>query len=236
MNNKYHYCFDKEKCWYKNVCSYHTEEDGFNDVCNPSCERFMEMDYLTYMSRIPTNKQYPKPLTPEKCDYKSFERLNDIKNDIENFVDDGYNLYLYSERSGNGKTSWAIKLMLSYFDKKWCGNGFTGLGVFVSVPTFLRKVTESVKNYDEEFIELKALLLDIDLVIWDDIGSTKLSDFDHKYLLSFIDDRSLKGLSNIYTGNLSGDRLCGAVGNRLYSRIFNDSVQIELKGQDRRGL
>lgn len=221
-----------EKCWYKGVCKFYKD----NNVCNSGCERFMEMHYLLYMSRIPPNKQIPTTLVPEKIDIKSFDRLLNIKDDIVNFVNNGYNLYLHSTNFGNGKTSWAIKLMLKYFDEMWVGNGFKPLGVFVHTPTFLRKVTESVRNSSSEFAELKDLLLDVDLVIWDDIASTKLTDFDHKYLLSFIDERNLKGLSNIYTGNLVGNDLCNALGNRLYSRVYNDSVLIELKGADRRGV
>ena len=118
----------------------------------------------------------------------------------------------------------------------WCGNGFKPRGVFINVPNFLRMVTENVMNPTPEFIELKRLIAEVDLVVWDDIGATKLSDYDHKNLLSFIDQRVLSEKSNIYTGNLPGDALPEALGQRLASRVYNESSVVELFGQDRRGM
>lgn len=231
MNSSYTYVFNSDNCPYKEVCnSYSTRE------CNAGCIRYLEMDYLLHMSCIPKSKRIPKTLTPENIDLESFRRLNTIKNDIVNFVNDGCSLYLYSQTTGNGKTSWAIKILLKYFDKVWAGNRFKPRGLFINVPNFLRMVTENVQNPTEEFQELKQLIATVDLVVWDDIGATKLTDYDHKNLLSFVDQRVLADKANIYTGNLPGEMLSDAVGYRLASRIYNESSVIELKGQDRRGM
>lgn len=71
-------------------------------------------------------------------------------------------------------------------------------------------------------------------MIWDDIGANKLSDFDYTQLLSYIDQRKLNFKSNIYTGNLNREQLLDYVGTRLTSRIWNDSIKVELVGIDRR--
>jgi len=147
----------------------------------------------------------------------------------------GASLYLYSKNFGNGKTTWAIKLMQRYFDLIWAGNGFRWRGIFLHVPSFLTKIKENFDRKDERFQEVRARLGTVDLVIWDDIASVKLSDFDHTNLLSYIDQRSLNSRANIYTGNLEGNELQLALGNRLYSRVWNDSVKVELVGSDRRG-
>lgn len=231
MNSSYSYKFDKETCPYFSVCNkVNTSE------CNAGCIRYLEMDYLLHMSCIPKSKRIPKTLVPENIDLESFKRLNNIKNDIVNFVNNGCSLYLYSQTTGNGKTSWAIKILLKYFDKVWAGNRFRARGLFINVPSFLRMVTENVQNPTYEFNELKQLIAEVDLVVWDDIGATKLTEYDHKNLLSFVDQRVLADKANIYTGNLPGDLLAEAVGYRLASRIYNESSVIELKGQDRRGL
>jgi len=74
-----------------------------------------------------------------------------------------------------------------------------------------------------------------DVVVWDDIASTKLSDYDIQQLLTLIDARVSEGLSNIYTGNItSHEALTKAVGDRLASRIWNLSTLVEFKGKDRR--
>lgn len=227
----YIYKFEKEKCWYKEVCSkYETEE------CNPSCIRYMEMDFLMYNSNIPKNRQYSSPLIPSKQDYNSFVYLQDIKNDIVNFVNNGENVYIYSSNFGNGKTTWAIKLMQAWFDNIWAGNGFKCRGIFIHVPTFLSKIKDNINNRDFEFETLKSRLSNVDMVIWDDIASTKLSDFDHANLLTYIDQRNLQELSNIYTGNLECEELKNALGNRLSSRVWNNSLHVKFTGIDRRGL
>jgi len=195
----------------------------------------MEMDYLMQTSGIPRNKQYAIKLTPSVEDVHSFEFLQSIKEDIVNFVRNGESLYLYSENFGNGKTSWALKLLQKYFDEVWCGNGFKSRGVFIHVPTFLTKIREGISKKDVEFEELKERLLYVDLVVWDDIAATRLTDFDHSNLLTYIDTRKLKGLSNIYTGNLNEQQMVEALGNRLKSRVWNDSVIVQLLGEDRRG-
>ena len=116
------------------------------------------------------------------------------------FVQQGGNLYIASQMSGNGKTSWAIKLMLKYFDEIWAGNGFNIRALFISVPTFLLKCKD-FKVADPAFDQLKRDLLKVDLVVWDDIASTNISAYDYSQLLMYLDARVLSGQANIFTGN-----------------------------------
>lgn len=226
----YIYNFEKEKCWYAKKCNKYNKEK-----CNENCIRYMEMDYLIETSNIPKGKQFKNELIPNGIDLQNFRFLREIKDKILNFVKNGENLYIYSQNFGNGKTTWAIKIMQNYFNKIWLGNGFTKRGLFIHTPTFLTKFKEIINKKDESFEELKQQLLAVDLVIWDDIATGKLSDYDHTNLLTYIDQRILAGKSNIYTGNLGEKELVNAVGNRLKSRIWNNSTVVELKGNDRRG-
>ena len=221
----YQYNFNSDICWYKNVCQ---------NKCTDSCIRYMEMDYLLYHSQIPKKQQFPISLVPENKDYDNFVYLADIKDDIVNFVNNGENLYITSQYTGNGKTSWAIKMLLKYFDSVWSGNGFRIRGIFIHVPTFLNKLKSDIKNPDLEFESLVSCLVDVDLVIWDDIASTGLSQYDHSQLLTYIDQRVLSGKSNIFTGNIPDkESLEKSVGARLTSRILSGEI-VELKGRDRR--
>lgn len=225
----YSYNFNKEKCWYKEKCNNYS-----TNKCNYNCIRYMEMHYLINTSNIPNGNQFKNKLIPNKIDLDSFKKLDGIKKDIVDFVNTGKSLYIYSQNFGNGKTTWSIKLMQNYFNKIWIGNGFKQRGLFIHVPTFLTKFKEVINKKDEEFEEMKKQLLEVDLVIWDDIATGKLTEFDHTNLLTYIDQRKLNGKSNIYTGNLDSDELIYSIGNRLKSRIWNDSIVIELKGNDRR--
>lgn len=197
-----------------------------------NCIRFSEMKYLIENSGIPKNRQKPQELTAG-VDYDAFYLLNDVKEKIDAYVDvGGFNLYICSENTGNGKTSWAIKILLKYFDKIWAGNGFRVRGMFVHVPTLLAKL----KDFDNPLLKsYRENLSKADLIIWDDIAGSKLSDYDISQLLMILDDRIIEDKANIYTSNVTTQTgLSKAVGPRLASRIFNCSGIIELKGTDMR--
>ena len=212
-----------ENCWYVKVCK--------NRNCD-NCVRYIEMKYLIDNSGIPAKRQYPQKLTPDIEDINAFYMLDDIKADIEQFVANGENLYITGANTGNGKTSWAIRLLLKYFDCKWAGNGFNVRGIFTHTPTLLN----TLKDFTEPRSHQKTVLESVDLVVWDDIASARLTDYDISQLLLLIDQRELKGLANIYTGNITErDKLISMLGNRLASRIWNkNTTVIELKGKDRR--
>ena len=53
-------------------------------------------------------------LDVNKIDLQAFTDLSIIKNNIVSFAKNGNNIYIYSKIPGNGKTSWAIKLIQSY--------------------------------------------------------------------------------------------------------------------------
>ena len=184
-------------------------------------------------SGIPKIRQVPVYLRPDKIDFYSFCDLANIKDDIEDWVcNSEKNLYICSNNTGNGKTTWAIKLMLKYFDCIWAGNGFRTRGLFIHVPTLLL----NLKNFQTPVsAEYKNDILTCDLVIFDDIAVSGISQYDYNNLLMFIDNRILNGKNNIFTSNkTSKNSLEDTIGSRLASRIWDTSQIIELKGKDRR--
>lgn len=218
---------DKERisdCWYIDVC---------DQECYPTCVRYTEMKHLMEVSGIPKHMQVPITLEAGE-DYESFCILSDIKDDVVEFVNKGNNLYIASTRTGNGKTSWAIKLMLKYFDNIWAGNGLRTRGLFVHVPTFLLKAKDFQTPLSEDY---KQTLLDCDIVVWDDIGSSGISQYDYSQLLMYIDNRILRGKTNIYTSNaINKNVLDETLGVKLSSRIFNTSQVVIFVGKDRRSI
>ena len=205
-----------------------------DNECHSMCIRYVETKYLLDKSNIPKSKQKVNRLIPDDKDILAFNKLADIRDDIRGFVSNGQSLYLYSTTCGNGKTTWAIKLMLQYFNDMWAGNGFTERGIFINVPTFLTQCKTTISKPDQQFFDMRDRLSDIDLVIFDDIASTKLSEYDYNTLLTFIDQRTIQEKSTIYTGNVLPQNLPNYVGERLASRIANNSICIELKGRDMR--
>ena len=216
------------ECWYKDVCLADVS------MCN-NCIKFIEMKNLMETSGLPKARQCPQQLIAPREDMDAYKKLAEIKSGIVEFVEQGGNLYISSEVTGNGKTSWAIKLMLRYFDQIWSGNGLNVRGLFVHVPTFLLKAKD-FKTVDPEFEHLKKYITKVDLVIWDDIASTNLSGYDYSQLLVYLDNRMLAEKSNIFTGNISTkEELEAKLGQRLASRVYGRNTYIvTFKGGDMR--
>ena len=211
--------------------------NGFCDIeCKQTCMKYLEMRYLLKSSGIPKNKQKINKLIPDACDIKAFEKLSEIRDNIQDFVKEGNSIYLYSSHCGNGKTTWSIKLMLQYFNEVWLANGFKRRGIFINVPTFLTMCKASISmGPNLEFDRLRTDLPNVDLVVFDDIASTRLSEYDYNTLLTFIDQRVINCKSNIFTGNIMPDKLADYIGERLSSRVCGNScVKILLRGSDLR--
>ncbi len=213
----------RSNCWYHEVCSIQDED------CIKHCIRFEEMNYLMTRSNLPKAKQLPTKLKPTCTDdCESFVRLAEIKSHITELVAKGHCLCISSANTGNGKTSWAIKILLKYFDEVWAGNGFRCRGMFVHVPTLLIQLKDFNNPISKEY---KDNLLNCDLVIFDDIAANGMSAYDYTQLLSIIDQRILNNKSNIYTTNIPNDVLHEIIGDRLASRV-NSAENITLYGKD----
>ena len=182
-------------------------------------------------SDIPKNKQYPQELIADK-DLEQYCKLAEIKSNIIDFVDDGKNVFICSKFTGNGKTSWAIKLLLKYFDSVWAGNGFRVRGMFVNVPTLLLQLKNFSHPVSEEY---KRNLMNCDLVVFDDIADTTISNYDYSNLFMIVDYRLQNNLSCIFTSNqTTKEGLDKLLGSRIASRIWNTSDIIQFNGKDRR--
>lgn len=213
------------KCWYEAVCNHYGPE------CQKSCIRYAEMSFLVENSGIPESRWFPTVLDPGP-DYKKFIELADIKDNIVEFVTSGQNLYITSEHTGNGKTSWAIKLLLKYFDQIWAGNGFCVRGMFIHIPALLLQLKNFSDPLSEEY---KRNILECDLIVWDELAYSGLSSYDYSNLLMFLENRILSGKANIFTSNRdTKEKLDEVVGSKLSSRIWQTSKIIQFKGKDRR--
>ena len=215
-----------QSCWYKRICT---------EQCSENCIRYKLMYSLFKQSNLPEALWEYKELVCHEKDLQVYKKLQAKSDAILNFIESGNNLYIYSENCGNGKTTWAIRLMYSYFDKIWHKSCFDCKALFVSVPKFLYNCKRSISQDVKGFEELCNLISDVDLVIWDDIGEMKASDYEHQILFQYIDDRINSKKSNIYTSNKNKEQLEDVLGVRLASRIYNCSECIEFLEEDKRG-
>jgi DNA replication protein DnaC len=199
-----------------------------------------KLNYL-YKKSLLSEKQSKKivfTLTDDddKDDFKSFGILSDIESSIVDFVKNGQHLYIHSEKCGNGKTSWAIRMVQAYFDRIWNSTELKCRALFINVPRYMLAIKDNIDEKSEYVSYIKKNVFSSDIVIWDEIGTKSLTVFEQENIMSLINARIDAGKSNIYTSNLTDEELLKAVGKRLHSRISLTSKNIELKGKDKRGL
>ena len=130
---------------------------------------------------------------------------------------------------------WACKILSYYFRKVAFKSGLENEGLYIYLPTFLDDLRQSYDDPDPDFSELLAMLKNCKLLIIDDIGAEKSTEWVNERLLSIINTRMMKGLSTIYTSNCSLDDIGKRMGERIRSRIRGSVTEIHLTGQDKRG-
>ena len=227
------------ECIYKSSCKK-KDCDIWQDITNNFCMRYFKIDKILDNALLSQKqrKDIKLVLDSDKSDYESYATLNKFKESIMNNIEDNVNLYIYSEITGNGKTSWAIKLLTEYVKKNWINIQINSRPVlFINVPQYLLELKLNIRSQSEYVQIVQDNFLKADLIVWDDIGTKTASDFELEYLLSMIDNRQrLEQKIDIYTSNIIPTELQKYVGDRLASRILNTSQLIEFKGQDKRGL
>lgn len=229
MINQKPHSFNEYGCWYEQVCKHFD-----TDNCSCNCERYSKMFYLMSQSRIPNKKQYGIKLKPEDCDYEAFVRLKEIKDNIKSFVDNGGRLLIYSKFAGNGKTSWTFKLMASYFNQIWAESGSRCRGIYFHVSDLFTIFQEQINSFNPDVENMLKELKTCDLVIFDDVAITKLSDYRNEKLATIIEHRLNNGLACIFTSNLDFSQMSNYMDSRLVSRIWNGSEVIVFYGADER--
>ncbi len=216
----------ESNCWYK-------------ETCDKDCERCVTYTQLKW--QMDNSGLYPAQQVPismilnrfNQVDKEAYNKLSRIRNGIVRFVEQHKNLYICSEQAGNGKTSWAIRMLHTYFHHCAKDNYEHLLGMFVNTTDLLLKLKDFNNPIPQRYLRD---LENVDLVIFDDIAITNgISQFDYTQLFNIINKRLMAEKSNIFTSNIVDyEQLEITLGSRLASRIYNTSEIIELKGLDMR--
>lgn len=227
-------------CWMKNECK------KFNNLskeclCRNSdifCLKLFKLDtlYSQTLLSIPQRKRINLRVDSDGTDRDAFIKLKQIENDIETFICNGKNLYLYSVKCGNGKTAWAIRMIQTHLNNVWIKSDIRCRALFINVPRFLLALKDNISVHSEYIEHIKNNILSADIVVWDEVASKGFTEFEMENMFALINMRLDYNKSNIFTSNICGVELKDRIGDRLYSRIVNTSECIELKGADKRGL
>lgn len=104
------------------------------------------------------------------------------------------------------------------------------------VPVVMVSFVEIIKNIESKKMtqdEIISLMNSAQLVIFDDLGAERSSDFALEKVYSIIDSRYRKKLPMIVTTNLTMDQMKGEVDIRycrIYDRIFETCYPMQFSG------
>lgn len=139
--------------------------------------------------------------------------------DFRKFQEAGKGIYLYSKTKGSGKTMLACCLMNELIARYGISAKFT------TVPDYLALVSEEFKLERGAESEVKHII-DSQLLILDDIGNVKASDWSDSNLYRLLDTRMSKKRVTIFTSNVTMEKL--NVDDRIQDRIFKMALPLEM--------
>lgn len=140
--------------------------------------------------------------------------VNSLKYFAENFKSMKNESFILFSHPGTGKTLF-VSAVVNYL----ISNMTTA--IFVTVPDLLSQIRASYnKEYGYTENNILSGLLECDLLVLDDMGSEKGSDWASEKLFQIINSRYNNMKSIIFTTNCNNELLRNKVGNRIFSRIM----------------
>ena len=150
-----------------------------------------------------------------------------IKKSFESIPETRRGIYIHGG-VGTGKTHVAYALF------KEAGERKIACGLYNTTEMF-REFRNDIRKSDNEVVGMEEILLENrGLVIFDDIGAEKLTDWVSETFYLIINRRYEEMLPTIFTSNLDIAQLAERIGDRTVSRIVEMCDIIKLDGKDRR--
>ena len=174
-------------------------------------------------------------LTVRKEDVDAFKRLNEIKNNIYDISEpnlDMKNLLICSNKTGNGKTSWAIKMLQFFIFKSAQHYPDEESALFVPTTEFVLASKEYDSSHRKKYWDMLDMIEKSRVVVFDDIGAGEYSRAEYMALLSAIEGRVFRKQYCIFTSNFieKDEVIVKKLGERLADRVFETSEKIILNG------
>lgn len=219
---------ETNKCYAKDYCkAYGTSK------CTERCDFWWKLNTIYNKSNLPMRYRYNIPLRPEQVDREAFLKLKDYQDNVLERVANGDSLYIYSANVGNGKTTFSSKIMNQYIRKIIAKSDLEHEVLYLNVSLFVEAMRNQYSEYSADISRLKEEAMNCKLLILDDIGAERPSEYVCERLYDLINHRYTNMLATIYTSNLTPFELGDRLGSRIESRV-RSAEQIKLVGADRR--
>lgn len=162
-----------------------------------------------------------------KCTFEAFEiaeenkRSYDLCKTYAEEFEGGSEAPMLWGQYGNGKSHLAAATAHTLVKR-----GF--IVVFQTVPELLERIRSTFNGRNKETEQdVMYALLNCNLLILDDIGSEKVTDWVQDVLFRIVDGRYRKERPIMYTTNLKPSELKDKVGPRIYDRMIETSILVQ---------
>ena len=156
------------------------------------------------------------------------------------------NLLIQSVKSGNGKTHLAVSALKVFVENVFRKHGYTKLkeglyvdGVrlgkcyFITFSELMLKFRGAFNGGSETENDLQKELLGVHILVIDDIGAEKVSEYALSVLYIILNARYEKMIPTIITTNLTSEEILSTYGARMLSRIASGHI-VQVNGRDER--
>lgn len=196
----------------------------------------MNKGYLRNNSIIANDTYFKKNFDSFKTNNKS--KLNNVKEPLRQLTKQilngkNLNVFLYSSESGTGKTHLGFSMLNAINENcfEWKDNNRQLKCLAVSFLTLADKISQSISEGENKQAYYLELIKNADVLLLDDIGAEKTSDFRTSLLFDILESRA-ETKTTIITTNLNDNQLLNKYGQRVFSRMnFNKQV-IDFSGLD----
>lgn len=156
-----------------------------------------------------------------KGNIEAYELIIKYANGFDQNVSKG--IYLYGD-PGVGKSLLSKKVMIVVLNK-----GFSAY--ITSITKLMKDIKKELQTFNDDTYRK---CLSVDLLVIDDIGTEKPTDFDKAQIFEIINERYENKKPIIYTSNCSLEEITTKYDDfgRIYSRISGSVIKMEVKGKD----
>lgn len=223
------------ECPFKYICQ---PGSSLCPACTLSGNRYMAEHRYIPNSGIPA-RYCPPDISPIELLDSCSRKLRVYVKDLGHMTDTGQSLYLWSKGPGTGKTTMACSLLMKYLlirGKTIAISDWTHPVGYFTVVDLMDSLRRNMKEPSEEFEELWGRQFSPRaprLLVLDDLGAEKPSEWVRERLYQLINYRYSNRLSTIYTSNCDRETIYSKLGDRIGSRVFS-SLVVEMAGTDQR--
>lgn len=239
----YSFVYLKSECSFCKKVDYHPHSADNEIFCSDECEKKYEEDankkkvdkkIIEFRKSVKDNG--------EKFAFKSgvgkrhlpcaFENYEGEKSFIREWSKNrSDNILITGKNAGTGKTHLAVSIL------KYIGENFATESSYVKFITFSKLMMHIRSSFNERSVESEEFIIETyskyPVLIIDDIGAEKVSEYSVSVLYLILNSRYEKMIPTISTTNMTSEEMSLAYHQRIVSRLASGYI-VKIKGDDRR--